>query len=53
VTQWTAIAEGGIVSQPVNFDDNWRSWGQNLNASGQRVGAANIQCRISASALRQ
>jgi TonB-linked SusC/RagA family outer membrane protein len=52
-TQWSAYGETGIVQQPVTFDDNYRSWGQNINASGQRVGAANIQCRISAFALRQ
>jgi TonB-linked SusC/RagA family outer membrane protein len=52
-TQWGAHAEYGVVSQPVTFDDNWRSWGQNINAAGQRVGAPGIQCRISSFALKQ
>ncbi|MGQ0648460.1 MAG: SusC/RagA family TonB-linked outer membrane protein [Gemmatimonadaceae bacterium] len=52
-TQWSAYGEYGRVSQPVTFDDNFRSWGQNLNAAGVRTGAPNIQCRIAASALKQ
>ncbi|MGH7711365.1 MAG: TonB-dependent receptor plug domain-containing protein, partial [Gemmatimonadaceae bacterium] len=52
-TQWAAYAEGGIVQQPVTFDPNYRSWGQNINASGQRVGAPNVQCRIASFALKQ
>lgn len=46
-TQWNVQGEYGLVDQPATFDDNWRSWGQNINAAGTRVGAANIQCRIS------
>lgn len=45
-TQWNVQGEYGLVDQPATFDDNWRSWGQNINAAGQRIGAANIQCRI-------
>ncbi len=52
-TQWSAYGEGGVVQQPVTFDRNYRSWGQNINAAGQRVGAPNVLCRIAAFALRQ
>lgn len=52
-TQWTAYGEYGMVSQPATFDENYRSWGQNLNASGQPVGDPGIQCRIAAAALDQ
>jgi len=52
-TQWSAYGETGLVQQPVTFDPNYRSWGQNINAAGTRVGAPNVQCRISAFALKQ
>jgi TonB-linked SusC/RagA family outer membrane protein len=52
-TQWTAYGEYGIVSQPVTFDENYRSWGQNLNGAGQPIGNPGVQCRIAASALGQ
>jgi TonB-linked SusC/RagA family outer membrane protein len=45
-TSWQAYGEYGISQQPVTFDDNYRSWGQNINAAGQRVGNPGIQCRI-------
>ncbi|MCC6318699.1 MAG: SusC/RagA family TonB-linked outer membrane protein [Gemmatimonadaceae bacterium] len=51
-TQWTAQGEYGLVDQPATFDDNWRSWGQSINAAGQRIGAPNIQCRIANFAAR-
>ncbi len=52
-TQWNAYGEYGLVDQPVTFDDNWRSWGQNINSAGQRVGSPNIQCRILSFANKQ
>lgn len=52
-TQWNTYGEYGLVQQPVTFDDNWRSWGQNINSSGVRVGSPGIQCRILAFANKQ
>lgn len=49
--QWSFTAEGGSVSQPSNFEDNWRSWGHNLNSAGQPTGG-NIQCKIANSSLK-
>ncbi len=48
-TQWSAYAEGGQVSQPGQFFDNYRSWGRNV--VGGVPQAAAIQCRISQQAL--
>lgn len=52
-TRWTTYGEYGVVSQPATFDDNYRSWGQNLNAAGARIGNPGVQCRIANSARRQ
>jgi hypothetical protein len=50
-TRWTAFGEQGLVEQPNEFTDNWRSWGRNLNSAGQPTGGA-IQCTIARSALQ-
>jgi len=50
-TRWTAFGEQGLVEQPNEFTDNWRSWGRNLNSAGQPTGGA-IQCTIARSALK-
>jgi TonB-linked SusC/RagA family outer membrane protein len=50
--QWSFFLEQGLVEQPSKFEDNWRSWGRNLNAQGQPVGG-DIQCKISQSSLGQ
>lgn len=52
-TRWSATGEYGLVNQPATFEDNWRSWGQNINAAGQRIGNPGIQCRISSASLKQ
>jgi TonB-linked SusC/RagA family outer membrane protein len=49
--RWTAFGEQGLVEQPSAFEDNWRSWGHNLNAAGQPTGG-NIQCTISRLSLK-
>lgn len=45
-TQWTAWSDLGLNDQPVDWPENYRSWGRNLNASGQPSGAV-VQCRPS------
>ncbi|MEP7345504.1 MAG: TonB-dependent receptor plug domain-containing protein, partial [Gemmatimonadaceae bacterium] len=52
-TQFNTYGEYGQVQQPVTFDDNYRSWGQNINAAGTRTGSPGVQCRISAFSLKQ
>jgi TonB-linked SusC/RagA family outer membrane protein len=51
-TRWTVFGEQGAVTQPNAFENNWRSWGHNLNASGQPVGNP-TQCLIYKSVLKQ
>ncbi len=51
-TRWTLFGEQGMVMQPNEFEDNWRSWGHNLNAAGVPTGNA-IQCLISKAAIKQ
>jgi TonB-linked SusC/RagA family outer membrane protein len=51
-TQWNVFGEGGIVSQPANFESNWTSWGRALNTSGQPTGNP-IQCKITSFAVKQ
>ncbi len=50
--EWTAFVEAGRVSQPSNFEANWRGWGHNLNSAGVPTGG-NVQCKLVASALHQ
>jgi TonB-linked SusC/RagA family outer membrane protein len=50
--RWVAFGEQGLVEQPNDFVDNWRSWGHNLNSAGVPTGGA-IQCTIARSALGQ
>jgi TonB-linked SusC/RagA family outer membrane protein len=48
-TRWTAYGEGGRVTQPADFFDNYRSWGRNVvNGTPQTAAAL---CRISDQAL--
>ena len=48
-TRWTAYGEGGRVTQPADFFDNYRSWGRNV-VNGTPQSAA-VLCRISDQAL--
>lgn len=50
--KWNVFIEQGLVQQPSRFEDNWRSWGHNVNAQGQVVGG-DIQCKISQNSLGQ
>jgi TonB-linked SusC/RagA family outer membrane protein len=50
--RWAIFGEQGAVEQPSSFEDNWRSWGHNLNAAGQPTGG-NIQCTISRLSSKQ
>jgi TonB-linked SusC/RagA family outer membrane protein len=43
--QYNAYVEGGRVEQPAKWEQNYWSWGRNLNAQGQPAGNA-IQCRV-------
>ena len=49
---FSLFGEEGGVTQPSAFENNWRSWGHNLNAAGQEIGNP-TQCFISKSALGQ
>lgn len=48
-TEWRTNFEGGQVSQPAEFFDNYRSWGRNL-VNGT-PGTAAVLCRISDASL--
>jgi TonB-linked SusC/RagA family outer membrane protein len=48
-TRWSAYGEGGRVTQPADFFDNYRAWGRNI-VSGAPT-AAPVLCRISDQAL--
>ncbi|MEP7381027.1 MAG: TonB-dependent receptor plug domain-containing protein, partial [Gemmatimonadota bacterium] len=48
-TEWRANFEGGQVSQPATFFDNYRSWGRNL-VNGTPTAAA-VLCRVSDASL--
>jgi TonB-dependent SusC/RagA subfamily outer membrane receptor len=50
-TRWQLFGEQGMVEQPNEFVDNWRSWGRNLNSAGVPTGNP-VQCTISRSAAR-
>jgi TonB-linked SusC/RagA family outer membrane protein len=50
--KWTAFGEEGGVTQPNQFESNWRSWGHNLNAAGAPVGGV-VQCFTSKAAAGQ
>ncbi len=43
--RWTVFGEGGAVSQPAEFVDNYRSWGRNIVAG--TPGTTATQCRVS------
>jgi TonB-linked SusC/RagA family outer membrane protein len=51
-TRWNAFGEQGQVTQPNDFEPNWRSWGHNLTAAGTPTGGA-VQCLIYKSVLKQ
>ena len=48
-TRWNIYAEGGQVSQPATFVDNYRAWGRNL--VGGVPGTAAVTCRLSDQSL--
>lgn len=48
-TRWNVYAEGGQVSQPAQFFDNYRAWGRNV--VGGVAGTAAVTCRISDESL--
>ncbi|MBK6488848.1 MAG: hypothetical protein IPF98_18830 [Gemmatimonadetes bacterium] len=48
-TEWRTNFEGGQVSQPATFFDNYRSWGRNL--VNNVPGTAAVLCRISDASL--
>lgn len=50
--EWTASFEGGSVSQPSSYENNWRSWGHLLSSSGQPTGNP-VQCKIASASLGQ
>ena len=43
--RYTAYVEGGRVNQPADWEQNYWSWGRNLNAQGQPIGNP-IQCKV-------
>lgn len=43
--RWNVYLEGGRVEQPADWEQNYWSWGRNLNAQGQPTGNP-IQCRV-------
>lgn len=47
--RWSLYGEGGIVSQPADFPDNYRAWGRNVTAGVP--GSAAVLCRISDQAV--
>ena len=51
--QWQVHYEHGLLSDPGGFPANYWSFGQNINASGVRVGNPGIQCKLTAAAARQ
>lgn len=48
-TQWSVWNDLGLNDQPADWPANYRSWGRNLNSSGQPTGGV-VQCRPSQSA---
>lgn len=51
-TRWTMFGEQGYVSQPSEFENNWRSWGHNLTSAGAQTGGV-VQCLVSREAAKQ
>jgi TonB-linked SusC/RagA family outer membrane protein len=49
--RYSAYVEGGRVEQPADWEQNYWSWGRNLNAQGQPTGNP-IQCRVFQAAAR-
>lgn len=50
-TTWSAYGEYGMVEQPANWSDNYRSWGRSRNPTTGVVSSTVSQCRISNAAL--
>lgn len=50
-TQWNAYGEYGLVEQPANWSDNYRSWGRARNPTTGVISSAVTQCRVSNAAL--
>jgi TonB-dependent SusC/RagA subfamily outer membrane receptor len=50
-TKWLAYASGGTVSQPAEWQDNYRSWGRNIDPRTRQPTSTVVQCRIQQAAL--